>query len=298
MPDFEYVRPQNMSEAVDFLKVHGSETRILAGGTDLLIQLRNDEISSPFILDVKRISELQTGIQQKNGVVSISASATVSEIILNNLINAYFPALITAAKTIGSVQIRNRATIAGNICNASPAADSAPPLLVYGAQVVIAGSKGMRRIPLNEFFIRSGVTALQKDELVAAIELPVPTTKMGAAYLRRTRRRGHDLASVTLCCAIEQTGTVRLAYGSVGPRPVLVVDKSGILVDKKASDEAKMATLESMFAQASPSKTSMRASPAYRLAMLRVLGKEGLDLAISALDELNEGEKSLNEGGK
>ena len=287
MPDFEYVRPQNMSEAVDFLKVHGSETRILAGGTDLLIQIRNDEISSPFILDVKRISELQTGIQQKNGVVSISASATVSEIILNNLINAYFPALITAAKTIGSVQIRNRATIAGNICNASPAADSAPPLLVYGAQVVIAGSKGMRRIPLNEFFIRSGVTALQKDELVAAIELPVPTTKMGAAYLRRTRRRGHDLASVTLCCAVEQTGTVRLAYGSVGPRP-----------DKKASDEAKMATLESMFAQASPSKTSMRASPAYRLAMLRVLGKEGLDLAISALDELNEGEKSLNEGGK
>jgi CO/xanthine dehydrogenase FAD-binding subunit len=91
---------------------------------------------------------------------------------------------------------------------------------------------------------------------------------------------------------------VRLAYGSVGPRPVLVVDKSCILVDKKASDEAKMATLESMFVQASPSKTSMRASPAYRLAMLRVLGKEGLDLAISALDVLNEGEKSLNEGGK
>lgn len=285
MFDFEYIRPISVSDAVDFLKAHGSETRMLAGGTDLLIQLRNNEIKPLFILDLKHIPELQTGIQQKNGIVSISAIVTMSDLIMNELINRYFPALIDAAKVIGSVQIRNRATLIGNICNASPAADSAPPLLVYGAEVVALGPKGIRHIPLNEFFVRSGVTILQEDEFVTFLELPIPQKKMGAAHVRRTRRRGHDLASVTLCCGVEETGIVRLSYGSVGPRPMLVVDESGVLVDKKASEESKAVVFESMFSQANPSKTSMRASPAYRLAMLRVLGKEALELAISRLDE-------------
>jgi len=166
MSTFDYIRPRSISEAVDFLKTHGSESRMLAGGTDLLIQLRNNEIQPSFIVDLKQIAELQTGIQQKDGIVSISATTTVSDILMSNLIATYFPALIDAAKAIGSVQIRNRATIVGNICNASPAADSAPPLLVYGAAVVAIGPNGTRHIPLNEFFIRSGVTTLQRMSLL------------------------------------------------------------------------------------------------------------------------------------
>ncbi len=286
MSDFEYVRPTTIDEAVKFLAAHGAETHILAGGTDLLIQLRNNDIQPSFILDVKHIRELQTGVQlTDDGLVSISATVTMSELVMNPLINRYFPALIDAAKVVGSVQIRNRATLVGNICNASPAADSAPPLLVYGAQVVAMGPHGKRRIPLNDFFVRSGVTVLQRGEFVASIELPVPCTRMGAAHVRRTRRRGHDLASVTLCCGVEETGVVRLSYGSVGPRPVLAIDKSGILADEKAPEEAKTAIFESIFAQASPSKKSMRASPAYRLAMLRTLGRQALALALSRLNE-------------
>lgn len=285
MHDFAYIKPKTIAEAVDFLDKHGAETRILAGGTDLIIQLRNNEIQPSFLLDLKNMAQLQPAIQEKDGAVSISAAATMSDIIINSPINQYFPALVDAAKCIGSIQIRNRATLVGNICNASPAADSAPPLLVYGAYVIAIGSYGTRRIPLNDFFIKSGVTTLKKEEFVAAVELPLPTKKMGTAYMRRTRRKGHDLASVTLCCAVEDTGTVRLSYGSVGSRPVLVVDESGILVDRNASEEKKAAIWESMFAQASPSKTSMRASPAYRLAMLRVLGNQALELAIARLHE-------------
>ena len=108
---------------------------------------------------------------------------------------------------------------------------------------------------------------------------------MGAVHVRRTRRRGHDLASVTLSCAVDDTGVTRLAYGSVGPRPVLVVDESGVLADPAAPDEAKSAVLERMFAGASPSPRSMRASPEYRLAMLRVLGARAVATAIARLAE-------------
>jgi carbon-monoxide dehydrogenase medium subunit len=198
-------------------------------------------------------------------------------------VRRHFPALAEAAAVVGSVQIRNRATLAGNVCNASPAADTAPALLVYDASVVAEGPGGSRRIRVDDFFVRSGVTTLARGELVSAIELPLPARRMGAVHVRRTRRRGHDLASVTLCCAVDDVGATRIAYGSVGPRPVLRVDDSGVLADPGATDAARDALLDGMFAAASPSLRSMRASPEYRLAMLRVLGKRAVATAIERL---------------
>jgi CO/xanthine dehydrogenase FAD-binding subunit len=181
---------------------------------------------------------------------------------------------------VGSVQIRNRATLGGNICNASPAADTAPPLLVYRAEVVVIGPDGTRRIPISEFFVRSGVTALRGGELVVSIDLPFPSGRTGSVQLRRTRRRGHDLASVTMSCLVDEAGITSIAYGSVGPRPVHFVDRTGTLADPAAGDDAKAAILEEMFAPASPSPRSMRSSPEYRLAMLRVLGRRALAIAL------------------
>jgi carbon-monoxide dehydrogenase medium subunit len=192
-------------------------------------------------------------------------------------------ALAEAAAVVGAVQIRNRATLAGNLCNASPAADTAPALLVDGARVIASGPAGSRSIPLDEFFVRSGVTTLAGGELVTAIELPRPATRRGTVHLRRTRRRGHDLASVTVACAIAEDGTTRIAYGSLGPRPLLVVDDSGLLADPTALDSAKRERLAAMFADASPSPTSMRASPDYRLAMLQVLGLRAVETASARL---------------
>jgi len=193
-----------------------------------------------------------------------------------------FAALADAAMVVGSAQIRNRATLAGNLCNASPAADTAPALLVFGAVVVAVGPTGERRIPVDDFFVRSGVTTLGPGELVAAIELPLPAAPRGSAHVRRTRRRGHDLASVTLAVVVDADGGARIAYGSVGPRPILAATADE-LVDAGLADDARARLLDALFAAATPSPTSLRASPDYRLAMLRVLARRGVDAARTRL---------------
>jgi CO/xanthine dehydrogenase FAD-binding subunit len=283
MHTFAYARPATLAEAVALLEAHGPAARLLAGGTDLVIRLRDGTARPAVVIDIKRIAELRPAIREDDGRLVISAGTVMTDVAADDRVRRSFPALAEAAAVVGSVQIRNRATLVGNVCNASPAADTAPPLLVYDATVVAEGPGGTRRIPVDDFFVRSAVTTLARGELVTAIELPLPARKMGAVHMRRTRRRGHDLASVTLCCAVDEAGVTRLAYGSVGPRPVLMIDESGVLADPAAPDEAKAPIFERMFADASPSPRSMRASPEYRLAMLRVLGARALRTAIDRL---------------
>jgi len=283
MQDFQYCRPQTVAEAVAVLAEYKEGAQILAGGTDLVIRLRNGEIHPTAVIDLKRIAELRPGVRREDGCLVISATAVMADIERSEAVLRDYPALAEAASTVGSVQIRNRATIVGNICNASPAADTAPPLLVYDASAVAVSPGGTRRIHLNDFFVRSGQTTLQPGELVTGLEIPLPKRRLGAAYTRLTRRRGTDLASITLCCGVDEDGVTRLAYGSVGPRPVLVLDESGTLADPNAPDEAKTPILEQMLAGASPSPRSMRAGPEYRLAMLRVLGRRALGTAIERL---------------
>lgn len=285
MHAFDYARPASVAEAVALLAEHGAAARVLAGGTDLVIRLRDGTVTPAVVVDVKRIPELRPRIDLVDGVLSITAGTTMTDVASDARVRRHFPALVEAAEVVGSVQIRNRATLAGNVCNASPAADTPPPLLVYGAVVVAAGPAGERRFALDDLFVRSGQTTLAPGELVTGLELSVPRGRMGATHVRRTRRRGHDLASVTLCCAVDEAGVTRIAYGSVGPRPVLEIDASGLLADPAAPDEAKAALLERMLAAASPSPRSMRASPEYRLAMLRVLAGRALRTAIARLAE-------------
>lgn len=285
MHAFSYERPATLAEAVALLDAHGPAARALAGGTDLLIRLRDGSLAPDVVVDLKRIAELRPGIREVDGRLVIGATTVMTDIAADRRVRRHFEALAEAAAVVGSVQIRNRATLGGNICNASPAADTAPALLVYGAIVVAAGPAGSRRIPIDGWFVRSGVTTLGRGELVTAVELPLPVWRMGAVHVRRTRRRGHDLASVTLCVGVDEAGMTRLAFGSVGPRPILAVDATGVLADPAAPAEAKAELLERMFADASPSPRSMRASPEYRLAMLRVLGRRALDVAIGRLAE-------------
>src|SRR5438876_8741010 len=200
MRPFAYERPTDLAAAVGLLAEHGSEAHLLAGGTDLIIRLRDGTIRPRIVVDVKRIAELDGEIRATDGNLRIGARTVMTDIAANDRIRRDYLALAEAAAVVGAVQIRNRATLAGNVCNASPAADTAPALLVYGARVVAAAPAGTRTIPIDDVFVRSGVTTLGQGELVAAIELPRPATAPGAVHLRRTRRRGHDLASVTLGC--------------------------------------------------------------------------------------------------
>lgn len=286
MKEFSYERPESLEEALQVLAAAGSDVEILAGGTDLVIAMRDRYSQPKVVVDIKRIGELSPSLAWEGNTVTLSATATMSEVVGDEGINIHFPALVEAAVVVGSVQIRNRATVVGNICNGSPAADTAPPLLAYDAVVVVAGPKGTRTIGIDDFIVGPGKTDLREGEIAIAVELSAPSRLVGSAYERMTRRRGTDLASVTLCATVDDAGVTQIAYGSVGPRAWLKRDESGVLADPSASDEAKAAVLEEVFADASPSVRSLRASPDYRRAMLRVLGARAVGRAIERLEEL------------
>jgi len=270
MRAFDYERPDRLADALALMADGGA--RPLAGGTDLVIRIRDGSIAPATVVDVKGIGEFSRDIRIEDGWLRIGARTTMTDLLRDERIGRDYTALAEAAAYVGSVQIRNRATLAGNICNASPAADTAPALLAFEARVVAVGQRGRRVIPLDDFFVRSGVTTLAPGDLVEAIEMPVRSGRRGSVHARRTRRRGHDLASVTLAVAIDVEGVTRVSYGSVGPRPVLAIDDTGLLADPAADEDAVRDRLDEMFAAAAPSPTSMRASPEYRLAMLRVMG--------------------------
>jgi len=269
---FDYERPDMLADALALMADADGAARPLAGGTDLIIRIRDGSIRPRTVVDVKGIAEFSRDIRIEDGWLRIGARTTMTDLLRDDRIRRDYTALAEAAAYVGSVQIRNRATLAGNICNASPAADTAPALLALEARVVAVGQRGRRVIPLDDFFVRSGVTTLAPGELVEAIEMPVRSGRRGSVHARRTRRRGHDLASVTLAVALDEDGVTRVSYGSVGPRPVLAIDDTGLLADPAAGDDAVRDRLDELFAAAAPSPTSMRASPEYRLAMLRVMG--------------------------
>jgi CO/xanthine dehydrogenase FAD-binding subunit len=282
MRAFAFAQPETLQDAVAIL-ARAPEARLLAGGTDLIIRLRDGSIATDLVVDIKRIRELDASIAEAPLGLVIGARTVMTDIAADPRIRRDYTALAEGAAVVGSVQIRNRATLAGNICNASPAADTVPALLAFDATVVVTGPGGDRRIPIDEVFVRSGVTTLRPGEIMTRIELPRPTDAWGSVQLRRTRRRGHDLASVTLACAVLPSGETRLAYGSLGPRPLLVADASGALADPQTPDGERNRMLDAMLVAAAPSARSMRASPEYRLAMLRVLALRGIEIARSRL---------------
>ncbi len=282
MNPFSYVRPTTVDETVALLDEYGTDAKLLAGGTDLLVNLRSHRMLPRFIIDVKRVAELTTGIEEADGALRISATASMTDVIGDERVRRYYPALVEAAAVVGSIQIRNRATLAGNVCNASPAADTVPALLVYGAEVTVMGRSGTRHVLLDDFLVGPGETVLERGEIVTAISLPIPSRPAGATFGRVTRRRGVDLATISLCCLVDSDGTTTFAYGAVGPRPFLVRDHSGLLADRGADERARAATLREMTGHASPI-TDVRASAEYRQAMLDVMSRRALDGAIDRL---------------
>jgi len=282
---FEYARPTSLQEVLSLLRDE-PEARLLCGGTDLLVGLRKGTLRPPLVVDVKRVAELPPEIAETAGMLRVGATAPLTRLIADERVRTHFPALVEAALVVGSIQIRNRATLAGNLCNASPAADTAPPLLVYDALVEMAGPQGRRRVPVGEFFVGPGRTALGPAEVVTAVEMPLPDRPLGAAFGRMTRRRGVDLATVNLCCSMTSAGVTRFAYGAVGPRPFLVADESGTLADAAADPARQDEILRRLTGQASPI-TNVRASAEYRRAMLDVLSRRALETARQRLAEVS-----------
>ena len=280
MQAFGYERPQTLDRAVALLDSYGPDARPLAGGTDLIIGMRQRALLPKVVVDLKAVPELRPDIRLADGQLSVSADTVMSDLAADNRIRAQFPALAEAAAVVGAVQIRNRATLAGNICNASPAADTAPALLAYDALVVAFGPGGTRRIPIEAFFTGPGQTTLARGELVIAIELPVPARPAGSAFGRLTRRRGADLATVSACVSVDGSGVTRLGLGAVGPRPLLATDDTGVLADPGADRDEQAGALARLVLTASPI-SDVRASREYRLSMLGVLSQRVLRTALA-----------------
>jgi CO/xanthine dehydrogenase FAD-binding subunit len=280
MNTFAYVRPRTLQEAVELLLEHGSQARLLTGGTDLLVRIRHGHITPRLVIDLKRIADMPRDIQWSDSAVQIGALTVMTDIIQDARMRSQFPALVEAAAVVGSVQIRNRATLAGNICNASPAADTAPPLLVYGAVVHISGSQGERQIPLKEFFKGPGQTVLQRGEIVTALRLPLPEDGTGAAFYRITRRRGVDLATVNGACLVRPSGQATFAFGAAAPRPFLAHEPSGRLSDPQIAQANQETLFHKLLEQASPI-SDVRASKEYRQAMLLVVARRALKIALA-----------------
>ena len=269
MRPFLYFRPGTLNEAFELLDQHGASAKLLAGGPDLLPQMRIGRARPDVVIDLKRVAALRSDIVLADSHLRVGALATMADLADDKPARRHFPALIEAAGVVGSIQIRNRATLAGNICNASPAADTAPALLAYGAIVNLTGAGGRRSAPLTEFFTGPRQTALRRAELVESIDLPIPPAGTGASFGRMTRRRGVDLATINLCCLVDPSGEARIALGAVGPRPFVVREDARDL----------NGALERAIAHASPI-SDVRGGADYRRAMLLVMGRRAFSTAL------------------
>ena len=280
---FDYARPGSLEEVIGLLEKHGPAARLLAGGTDVIVRLRLGHMRPSIVVDLKRARGLESTIVQVGSSLRVGARCVMADLLADERIRKHFPALVEAARVVGSAQIRHRATLVGNICNASPAADTAPPLLVYGAAANIVGASGTRRVAVADFFTGPGTTVLARGEMVGSIDLPIPEGRIGAAFTRLTRRRGVDLASLTVACLIKEDGVARIAFGAVAPTPLVIDDDGTLLTELRRHSSLTEETVDRLVARASPI-SDVRASRDYRWAMLRVFIGRALQRAVARLD--------------
>lgn len=226
LPEFDFIRPKSVEELTSILAKHGGEAKLMAGGTDLLVLMRDRLVRPKYVVDIKGIEELRGLSWDEGRGLTIGAAVTMNEIIASDVVRERFGALWSAASDLADPTVRSRATLVGNICNASPAADTAPALLVHNAEVEAAGAKGSKKIPIEDFFKGVKRTALGPDEFVKAVHLPNPPDGAKSWYLKWKRTWGEDLALVGVAALVANSKKwiVRVAFSSVAPTPVLVPD--------------------------------------------------------------------------
>lgn len=266
-----YHRPSSVADALAVLGA--GQGKPLVGGTDLIVGLRHGAIAVEDVVDLKDIADLPEPLSYGPDGVRIGATATMTLVAGEARLRKLYPALIEGAEWVGSTQIRNRASLVGNICNASPVADTAPGLLVHDAVVRIASNDGARDVPIADFFVGLRQTACRATELVTSVWLPAPAPGSSSAFLRLTRRHGVDLASVSAAARVAADGAVAVALGAVGPRPLLFAAS----VDPEDEDSVASVVREAL-ATATPI-SDVRASQKYRHAMVAELTRRTIATA-------------------
>jgi carbon-monoxide dehydrogenase medium subunit len=288
LKDFEYFDPTSVEEAVALLRQHGGNAKVLAGGTDLFLRMHRRVVMPDVVVDLKRIAALATLSYSAQDGLHIGATVTHSEVAEHAAVQQHYGALVTAANWVGSLQTRHRGTVVGNLCNASPAADTAPALLSYGAMVTSVGPDGQREMPLEAFFQGPGRTALGPAEIVTALRLPPPQGRCGWGYARRTRTV-IDIALVSSCVVIQANNgvcdEVRVSLGAVGPTPLRATQVEAVLRGQPPS-AALLAEASRVAAGESRPISDVRCSAEYRKDMVEVLSKRCMESALSMLQML------------
>ena len=282
-----YEAPSSFGEAVALL-ANEADARVLAGGTDLLVQMHIGAPLPSVFVDIKRIPEAMRLQVNRKGMV-LGAGVPAAEIFENETVRQLWPGLAEATNLIGSSQIQGRATLAGNLCNGSPAADTVPALMAVGAEVAVVGPGGERRIPVEDFTTGPGVTVLERGELVVAFHVPAPKPRTADAYLRLIPRSEMDIAVVgaAVQLSLDAKGVVksaRVAIGAVAPTVLRVDAAEEALVGSRLEDAAIERAMAAASAAANPIDDK-RGTVAYRKTVAGVLTKRAAKIAYERAEQ-------------
>jgi len=291
MERFEYVVPENLKEAFSLLAQYNGKAAILAGGTDLLVKMRDRVLQPAVLIDLKHINDLGGIDYSEAEGLKIGALVNICDVEKSKLIQEKFSILSQAAGTLGSVQVRNKATIGGNLCNAAPSADMAPSLIGLGASVTLAGPDGESLLPLEEFFTGPGETILGKGQILKDIRVPNMRTHSEGIYLKFSRRKATDLALVgvasvlTMDLALDNCTDISIVLGAVAPTPLRAKRAEAVLRGNKISDSLVKEAARVASEEAAPI-TDVRASLWYRNQIIEVLVNQSV---FQALEKVKSG---------
>lgn len=287
MKPFSYFSPRTLREAIELLVAHGQEAKIWAGGTDLLVEMKEGILAPQYVIDLKDIPALNQ-IKPENQYLKIGALATIHEVEIHPSVREYAGMLAQAASLLGSLQIRNKGTIGGNLCHASPAADLASPLLALDARVRMIGKNGERAENLEKFFVGPGITTLKPDEILTEIQVPIPPPGSAGFYLKFSPRKAMDLALVAVATLItlDMTSQIctqaRIALGAMAPTPVRVKKSERILEGKRIKREL-LQEASDLAAEESRPISDIRGSAWYRKEVVKSLVEQGI---LQTLDQI------------
>ena len=278
----QYESPDTL-EAASKLLASATDARILAGGTDLLVQMKAEVLSPTLVIDIKRVTETRT-IKEENGGFRIGAAVTGAELKEHAKLKSVWPGVVEAANLIGSTQVQGRATMGGNLCNGSPAADSVPALIAAGAVATVVGPNGRRDIKVEDVMLAPRKLALTKGEIIASFFLPARGAKASDAYLRFIPRTEMDIAVVGcgISLALDAGGTctaARMSLGAVAARPLLVADAAKALIGTKV-DDAALAKLSAAAMAACTPIDDKRGTKEFRIDVAGVLAKRTALIAL------------------
>jgi carbon-monoxide dehydrogenase medium subunit len=278
-----YEAPKSLDQAVALLAAEKGEARVLAGGTDLLVQMRTDVIEPALLVDIKGIAEMRQ-IKEEAGGFRIGAAVTGAELKEHAKLKAAWPGVVEAANLIGSTQVQGRATMGGNLCNGSPAADSVPALIAAGAKASIVGPKGRREVPVEEIILAPRKLSLTKGELIASFLLPARAPRSSDAYLRFIPRTEMDIAVVGcgVCLTLDAKDTctaARVSLGAVAERPLLVAAAAAALIGSKV-DAAALQKLDAAARAACRPIDDKRGTKDYRIKVAGVLARRAAQIAL------------------